>query len=40
MALDKTLRGKPVWNGSVYMWKIEGGIQQIHETNEPDVDFS
>jgi hypothetical protein len=28
--------GKPIWNISLYMWRIEGGIQQVHETNEPD----
>jgi hypothetical protein len=37
MTLDKTPQGKPVWNGSIYMWRIEGGIQQVHETNEPDT---
>ena len=37
MTLDKTPWGKLVWNMSVYMWRIEGGIQQVHETNEPNT---
>jgi hypothetical protein len=37
MTLDKTPRGKPVWNINVYIGRIEGGIQQVQYIEEPDT---
>jgi hypothetical protein len=37
MTLDKTPRGKPVWNICLYMRKADGGIQQVQNIDEPDT---
>jgi hypothetical protein len=37
MTLDKTPLGKPVWNICLYMRRIDGGIQQVQNIDEPDT---
>ena len=37
MTLDIPPRGKPVWNICVYMRRIDGGIQQVQNIDEPDT---
>jgi hypothetical protein len=38
MTLDKTPPGeKPIWNISVYIGRMEGGIQQVQYIEEHDT---
>jgi hypothetical protein len=37
MTLDKPPPGKLVWNIYLYMRRIDGGIQQVQDIDEPDT---
>jgi hypothetical protein len=37
MTLDKTPQGKPVWNISVYIGRMEGGIHKVQYIEEPNT---
>jgi hypothetical protein len=37
MTLDKTPQGKPGWNISVYIGRMEGGINKVQYIKEPNI---